>query len=114
MGCRKVTRVLEVLSGYFPHPVPHHTTVRQWVIRNGCYTLNSPMEQAKDWVAIGDLTISLGKMKCLAIVGAKMSNLQKRDDFKLTHQDVEILGLYPTEKSNGKFVSNDIPGGSAN
>ena len=108
MGCRKVTRVLEALGEYFSHSAPHHTTIRQWVVRNGCHTLNSPMEQANDWVAIGDLTISLGKMKCLAIVGAKMSNLQKRDDFKLTHQDVEVLGLYPTEKSDGNFVNDAL------
>ena len=108
MGCRKVARVLEVFGEYFSHSVPHHTTIRQWVVRNGCHTLNSPMEQANDWVAIGDLTISLGKMKCLAIVGAKMSNLQKRDDFKLTHEDVEIIGLYPTEKSDGNFVHDAL------
>jgi hypothetical protein len=108
LGCRKVARVLEVLSEHFQQPVPHHTTIRQWVVRNGCYTLNSPLEQANDWVAIGDLTISLGKIKCLAVVGARTSNLEKRDDFKLTHQDIEVLGLYPTEKSNGNFVNEAL------
>jgi len=113
MGCRKVARVLEVISEYFHLSPPHHTTIRQWVVRHGCYTLESPMEQSNDWVAIGDLTISLGKIKCLAIVGTKMSNLEKRGDFKLTHQDVEVLGLYPTEKSDGNFVKDALKNSAA-
>ena len=108
MGCRKVALVLKVVSDYFYQPAPHHTTVRQWVIRNGCYSLNSPLEQADDWVAIGDLTISLGKIKCLAIVGSRMSDIENKDDFKLTHQDVEVIGLYPTDKSNGEFVKEAL------
>ncbi|MCH9625138.1 MAG: hypothetical protein S4CHLAM123_03070 [Chlamydiales bacterium] len=108
MGCRKIARVLTILGEYFPLTTPHHTTIRQWVVRNGCYTLNSPMKKANDWIAIGDLTISLGKMKCLAIVGIKQSDLEKRKDFKLCHQDVEVLGLHPTEKSNGYFVNDAL------
>lgn len=108
MGCRKVARVMEVLGKCFSHSVPHHTTVRQWVLRNGCSTLTSSLQKANDWVAIGDLTISLGKIKCLAIVGAKMSDLREKDDFKLTHQDVKVLGLYPTEKSDGIFVKEAL------
>lgn len=104
MGCRKIIRVLEVFAKQIEISIPHHTTVRQWVIRNGCYNLQLPLEKADDWVAIGDLTISLGKMKCLAILGVRMSNLEKKENLILTHSDVEVLGLYPTEKSDGEFV----------
>jgi hypothetical protein len=62
------------------------------------------LEKANDWISIGDLTISVGKLKCLAILGVRMNQLDTRNDLTLSHKDVEVLGLYPTEKSTGKFV----------
>jgi hypothetical protein len=98
LGCRKISRVLQIIN----QQAPHHTTIRQWIIRNGCYVLNSPLERGSDWVVIADLTIDIGKMKCLAIIGVRMSRL--KDDLTLGHKDVEILGLHPIEKSNGIII----------
>lgn len=84
--------------------IPHHTTIRQWIIRHGCHSLQSPLEEANDWISIGDLTVSVGKLKCLAILGVRMSKLESREDLTLSHKDVEVIGLYPTTKSTGKFV----------
>lgn len=84
--------------------IPHHTTIRQWIIRYGCHNLCAPLNQANDWLTIGDLTISVGKLKCLATIGIRMSDLEQKENLILTHKDVEILGLYPTEKSTGEFV----------
>ena len=95
IGCRKIIRVLEVISKHSNLSVPHHTTVRQWVIRYGCYNLQTPLEHANDWISIGDLTISVGKLKCLAILGVRMSYLKLREDLTLSHKDVEILGSFP-------------------
>lgn len=33
-----------------------------------------------------------------------MNQLDAREDLTLSHKDVEVIGLYPTEKSTGKFV----------
>ena len=104
VGCRKIVRILEVFANNIELPVPHHTTIRQWIIRNGCHCLQSPLEKADDWISIGDLTISVGKLKCLAILGVRMNQLDTRGDLTLSHKDVEVIGLYPTEKSTGKFV----------
>lgn len=92
---------MEIFSTLEGFSVPHHTTIRQWIIRFGCYHLQIPLEHANDWIFIGDLTISTGKLKCLAILGMRMSNSQ--DDLTLSHKDVEVLGLYPIEKSTGEF-----------
>lgn len=59
-------------------------------------------------VAIGDITISLGKVKCLAILGARTNKLEQREDYTLNHQDVEILGLHITEKATGDFVQQSF------
>jgi len=95
---------LEIFSKNEDLSVPHHTTVRQWIIRYGCYHLQTPLEHADDWILIGDLTISVGKLKCLATLGVRMSHLKPQEDLTLSHKDIEILGLYPTEKSTGEFV----------
>jgi hypothetical protein len=98
LGCRKVARVLDVFFALFDQTVPHHTTIRLWILRNGYYELKKPIQQADDWVAIGDVTVDLGKVKCLTILGVQLSRLSRRGDYTLTHNDVEILGLYPTQK----------------
>jgi hypothetical protein len=104
VGCRKIARILEVFSSQIGLSIPHHTTIRQWIIRQGCHSLQRPLKKADDWISIGDLTISAGKLKCLAILGVRMNQLKTRKDLTLSHKDVEVIGLYPTEKSTGKFV----------
>jgi hypothetical protein len=103
---------------------PHHSTVQKWVWRYGCAELNSPKEQADDWIAIGDLTVSLGKMKVMAVLGVRsdkiMNNLahdraigmdndknktKTRSNLTLSHEDVEVLALAPCERSNWEFVN---------
>ena len=104
IACRKISRVLEVLLKNENLSAPHHTTVRLWVIRYGCHQLQTPLKIANDWILIGDVTIGVGKLKCLATLGVRMSALKYRDNLTLTHKDMEILGLYPTESSTGEFV----------
>jgi hypothetical protein len=108
LGCSKVASTLQVIFGDMCERTPHHTTVRNWVIRNGCYNLKKPIEKSNDMVGIGDVTIALGKMKCLAILGVQMSKLEQRADYTLTHEDVVILGLHLTEKSTGEFAHNSF------
>lgn len=85
-----------------------HTTVRQWIHRNGCRQLTQPVEQAKDWVVLADLTVDIGIMKCLAMIGIKMDVVESQNNMILSHSDVKVLGLYPTEKSNGDFFEKAL------
>ena len=107
IGSRKIARVLKVI---FAHSgkTPHHSTIRQWWIRYGVHILQKPLQRAEDWVAIGDLTVDVGQMKCLTIVGVRKGRLEQRGDFTLSHEDVEILGLYPTIKSDHVFVEQAL------
>lgn len=108
IGCRKIASVLQVVFGYFLDKIPHYTTIRQWLIRNGFYHLQIPLETADDWVAIGDLTVDVGRIKCLAVIGARMSRVEWLDSYTLIHRDMTILGLYPTESSTGEFVQKSF------
>lgn len=89
--------------------VPHFTTIRQWVLKRG-YTeiMHRTFEQAKDWGAILDLTVSIGALKCLLVLGVRLSLLKARDDLTLTHSDVRVLGIYFTTKSSGEFIDESL------
>lgn len=102
IGYQTISNVIKVISKQLIS-IPHYSTVRLWITRAGCYTLNKPIERGQDWVAIGDLTIDVGKVKCLAILGTRMNKLESRGDYILSHEDVVLLGLHPTEKSTGEF-----------
>lgn len=108
IGYRKVARVLEVFFSQTNEKIPHHSTIRLWVLRNGYYHLHKPIEKANDWVAIGDTTIDLGKVKCLAILGVRMSQFDGCGDLTLSFKDVKILGLHLTQKCTGEFVRDAL------
>ena len=66
------------------------------------------LEKAKDWVAIFDLTIDVGALKCLLILGVQFSPLKARGDLCLAHNDVQVLGIYFTTISTGEFVYQSL------
>jgi hypothetical protein len=86
--------------------IPHHTTIRQWVLKRGYYQIvHHPFEKARDWVGIFDLTISVGSIKCLLILGVRFTPLRERDNgLTLTHADVQVVGLHCSKKSSGDFI----------
>jgi hypothetical protein len=100
IGYRTIAKVFEIMKD----ERPHFTTIKQWIIRYCVHQIQKPLEQSKDWIAIGDVTVDLGRMKCLAIVGIRKQALEEKKNFKLKHSDVEVLALEPTKKCNGEFV----------
>jgi hypothetical protein len=48
---------------------PSHSTIIRWMKRIGCYLLTTSLESISDMVAIIDTFISVGKEKCLVILG---------------------------------------------
>ena len=110
MGCRGVGRILSLLANELGfEKIPHHTTIRQWVLKRGYYqVVQKTVEKAKDWCAIFDLTLEVGTLKCLLVLGIRMKSLQDRDCFNLSHHDTEVLGIYFTTQSNGQFVNQSL------
>jgi hypothetical protein len=88
---------------------PHFTTIRQWVLKKGYYqVVHKTFEQAKDWCAIFDLTVEVGALKCLLVLGTHLQSLKDRDCFNLSHRDTEVLGIYFTTNSTGQFVNESL------
>ena len=83
---------IEILS----QQAPKFNTIRQWVLRLGLYELNRTKEYRTDWIFILDMTIEIGKNKCLVILGIpqeKLAIIIKQSARSLQHQDVEVLSI---------------------
>jgi hypothetical protein len=88
---------------------PHYTTIRQWVLKRGYYqVVHQTFEKAKDWCAIFDLTVEVGALKCLLVLGIRLQSLTERNYFNLSHRDTTVLGIYFTTNSTGQFVNESL------
>lgn len=114
VGLRAVTDVLGILTAFFPLPEapPSWSSSRLWLLRVGYYKLTRPKERADDWVWIVDFTMQAGDLKCLTIVGVRLSDWeqQKRPgpDPALSHQDVEPIELIPVRQPSGAWVYQQL------
>jgi hypothetical protein len=105
-GC---SAVVELFRDFLPQfrSAPAPNTAESWLLRLGLHELLRPKEQAADWVFIVDHTLQLGKMKCLVIVGIRLSAWDKLTE-PLGHQDLTLLALEPVEKSSAEVVHRQL------
>jgi len=89
---RAVPKAIHTVFSHFPsvkdQSIPSHKTVGRWLTRLGLHKLKAPKEQGDDWALIIDNSIQSGDMKCLVILGAKLSKLKAK---ALQLSDVEVL-----------------------
>ncbi len=96
VSMRGASRVLKLMSeqlGY-DEPVPHWTTGRKWLQRQGHAQLTRPLPQAADWAWLVDHTVQIGQEKCLAIVGIPLRHLPPAGT-SLQLQDLHLVALVP-------------------
>ncbi len=86
---------------------PAANTGQNWILRIGLDELNRPKEVATDWALIMDHTIQLGKVKCLVIVGCRLSHWRKLGR-PLQLQDLVVFAIEPVEESNGDIVQAQL------
>jgi hypothetical protein len=87
---------------------PSWSSGRLWLFRVGYYKLTRAKEKASDWVWVVDHTIQSGDMKCLAVLGVRLSDLAEGRNKPLSHEDVEPIALYPVRQSNGSIVYKQL------
>ena len=80
-----------------------------WMLRLGLSMLSRPKEQADDWVWIIDHTIQIGPLKCLVVVGVRLSAWERKranqdESSALAHHDLSIWLIMPMTKSDGPAV----------
>lgn len=104
-------KVVEIMSRFFPFTVsiPSWSSHRLWLLRLGYYKLTRRKAIADDWVWIVDFTIQAGSMKCLSVIGLRLSEWRnEREDKTLCHADVEPITLVPVEQANGELVYQQL------
>jgi hypothetical protein len=108
-GLRCGSAVLELMRELWPAlgRAPAANTGQWWLLRLGLFELTRPKQVADDWCWILDHTIQIGQVKCLLIVGIRLSDFQKLDR-PLEHRDLQVMALEPVEKSDGAVVCRQL------
>ena len=104
LGYNQIANVFKIFHPYTKQKGPHYLTVRQWTMRNGYHKLHSILPEGK-YVILGDLTIDIGKIKCLVTVATDLAKLEEKENYTLSLSDLQIATISPTEKSNGEFAA---------
>jgi hypothetical protein len=68
-GFRGGARSLEITAEVMGGGSPSYSSIRLWTYRLGYYLLQRPIEHREDRIFITDMTVELGKSKCLLISG---------------------------------------------
>lgn len=115
VGFRGAAAVLQVAALLFPtdEQAPSPNGGQMWLLRLGLYMLSRPKELADDWVWIIDHTIQIGPLKCLVVVGVRLSAWEaKRADqdqsSALAHHDLSVWLIKPMAHSDGEAVHAEL------
>ena len=117
LGIEQVTKSLNSLRGsektfalfrqYFEVPVPSFSSIRSWVLRVGLYELKNRPVYDEDWMMMLDLSIELGTLKCLVILGIPVSRLAQ-SGYALSHQDVDVLDMVVLSSCTGAVIAAQL------
>jgi hypothetical protein len=104
---RGIAKTFEILAINQADSSPNFNTIRQWVLRLGLYELKREKAYKLDWIFIVDMTIEIGKNKCLVILGIpqeKLAMIIEKEARSLRHQDVEVLSLEILDRTVGTVI----------
>lgn len=114
-GLRGAAAALDVMAGLFPtdEQPPSPNGGQWWLLRLGLYELTRPKLPGDDWVWIIDHTIQIGKVKCLIVVGVRLSQWEAKrhqvdQTAALTHQDLTAFAIEPMTVSNAETVNQTL------
>ncbi|MGF1673163.1 MAG: hypothetical protein ACFCUV_05665 [Rivularia sp. (in: cyanobacteria)] len=90
---------------------PSFSSIRNWLGRIGLYQLQKEKEYRSDWIFIVDLTIELGKQKCLLVLGVTQEYLSEYVlpfNRGLQHRDVQVLMLEIMDSTKGDLIEEKL------
>lgn len=103
-GFRGGMRSLEIMSEVMGLQTPGYSSIRLWCYRVGLFMLERPLEHRSDWIYIMDITVELGQIKCLLILGVHGSRFGGAN-YCLGLHDTEVLAVEILEHSTGDVVA---------
>jgi len=107
LGYKQIENTFETLFSNSHQKKPSDSTIRLWIMRLGYAKLKKELPEGQ-WILIGDVTVDIGTLKCLVNVGVNLDVLYKREDITLTFEDLEIVGIHPTQKATGEFAEKSF------
>lgn len=107
LGYKQIENTFETLFSNSHQKKPSDSTIRLWIMRLGYAKLKQELPNGQ-WILIGDVTVDIGTLKCLVNVGVNLDVLYKREDITLTFEDLEIVGIHPTQKATGEFAEKSF------
>lgn len=87
--------------------VPGYTSIRQWMLRVGLYELQRHRAVREDWIYVMDLTLEVGALKCLVVLGIAQSRWQQLVNDPtgaLSYGEMELLGLEVMHSTKGELI----------
>jgi hypothetical protein len=110
LGYKQIENVFKTIFTDVDQKKPSDSTIRLWVMRSGFAKLDKALPTGQ-WMMIGDVTVDIGTLKCLVTVGVNLDMLYEREDITLTFDDLEIVGIHPTQKATGEFAAESFQAG---
>jgi hypothetical protein len=89
---RAAALIFSTLNGLGIAVGPCAETIRLWLLRVGLFLLRRPLPRCTDWVYLLDLTIQLGRHKCLVVLGISLAAFREKG-FRLDHHDIHVLSV---------------------
>lgn len=100
-------KTFELFSQHLGGAVPSFSSIRHWLLRVGLYELTQRPMYDEDWIMLADLTVELGTLKCLLILGVPVSRLADTG-FALGHHDVDVLELAVLSRCTGEVIEQAL------
>ena len=117
LGIEQITHSLNSLRGsqktfalfsqHFCVAVPSFSSIRHWLLRVGLYELKQRPVYDEAWIMLVDMTLELGTLKCLLILGVPVSRLA-HTGFALGHQDVDVLEIGVLSSGTGEVIEQAL------
>jgi hypothetical protein len=102
---RGASKCFDIFFQNSSQKIPCLVSIQNWLLKFGLYELRKIKSYRSDWIYILDNSISLGRKKCLLILGISIEDL-KNCSYQLTHTSIEILKLAIIEKCHGELVDH--------
>lgn len=74
--------------------VPHHTTIRNWLLREGVAVTREPLQHSDDWIWMADHSNQIGPEKALVVMAIRASQMPPPGE-TLKHADLRVLTVCP-------------------
>lgn len=87
---------------------PSYSTIRQWLGKIGLYELTREKEKREDWIFIMDLTVELGKEKCLVILGISQEFYEEEilaNKRGLEREDFQVIAVEIMSSTKGEIIA---------